>query len=103
MLWFGILSRRDYVLIQRVDLDIKVATQSKIIAQTADFIKLRVSGPRTELKKFMDRTQELSIDISDRGIGLIDVDIPIYKIETPPGVKILGVKPNLIRVEVAPN
>jgi len=72
------------------------------VAQTADSIRVKVSGPRTALKKFMDNPQSGSIviDISNRGPGVLDVDVPLNKIDVPMGVKILGVRPNVIRAEV---
>jgi YbbR domain-containing protein len=100
ILWVSILNRRDFVLNQNIDVNLKVSTGQVVIAQTADTVKVRVSGPRSALKKFMQSMPSVDIDISDRGVGLIDVDVPIQKIEVPFGLKILGIRPNVIRAEV---
>jgi YbbR domain-containing protein len=73
-----------------------------VVAQTADNIRVKVSGPRAALKKFMDnpQTQSILIDISERGDGVLDIDVPLNKIEVPMGVRVLGVRPNVIRAEV---
>jgi hypothetical protein len=47
------------------------------------------------------QTQGILIDISERGEGVLDIDVPINKIEVPMGVRVLGVRPNVIRAEVA--
>ncbi|MNT62258.1 hypothetical protein D3C72_1999600 [compost metagenome] len=40
------------------------------------------------------------MDLSSRGEGVLYVDIPLNRIEVPMGVKILGIRPNQIQVEV---
>jgi hypothetical protein len=47
------------------------------------------------------QTQSILIDISDRGEGVLDIDVPLNKIDVPMGVRILGVRPNVIRAEVS--
>lgn len=105
ILWITILGRRDFVYTKTVDVEFRTAAGMSVVAQTADRVKVRVSGPRASLKKYMESmsSQALVLDISDRGDGLIDVDVPLNKIEIPLGVKILGVRPNMIRAEVVPN
>ena len=102
ILWLTILGRRDFVLSKNVDIELITAPGSQIVAQTTDHIKVKVSGPRSALKKFMESTlsQSISLDISQRGEGVVYVDIPLNKIEVPLGVKILGIRPNQIQVEV---
>lgn len=101
ILWLTVLGRRDFVLTKDMDLDFKVPAQDVIVAQTADHIRIKVSGPRAALKKFVETQGHLVLDISDRGEGLIDVDVTSQEISVPPGVKVMGVRPNLIRVEVS--
>jgi YbbR domain-containing protein len=105
ILWLTILGRRDFVLSKNIEIDWVTATGTHVVAQTADHIKVKVSGPRSALKKFMESSlsQTMVIDISQRGEGVIYVDIPSNKIEVPLGVKILGVRPNQIQVEVLKN
>lgn len=102
ILWLTILGRRDFVLSRNVDVDLILAPGTQVVAQTTDHIKVKVSGPRAALKKFMESTlsQSITLDISQRGEGVVYVDIPLNKIEVPLGVKILGIRPNQIQVEV---
>jgi YbbR domain-containing protein len=103
ILWLTILGRRDFVLSKKIDIELQTATNQVVVAQTADNIRVKVSGPRAALKKFMDnpQTQSILIDISERGSGVLDIDVPLNKIEVPMGVRILGVRPNMIRAEVS--
>lgn len=102
ILWLTILGRRDFVLSKNVDVELVTAPGTQVVAQTTDHIKVKVSGPRSALKKFMESnlSQSISLDISQRGEGVVYVDIPLNKIEVPLGVKILGIRPNQIQVEV---
>jgi YbbR domain-containing protein len=103
ILWLTIMGRRDLILTKNIEVEFKTASVYRVVGQTADQIRIRLSGPRNSLKEIMDgtRTKPLTIDISDRGEGIFDIDIPINRIDLPPGVKILSVRPNLVRVEVA--
>lgn len=102
ILWLTILGRRDFVLSKNIEVDLIPAVGTQVVAQTTDHIKVKVSGPRAALKKFMESSlsQNINLDISAKGEGVVYVDIPLNKIEVPLGVKILGVRPNQIQVEV---
>ncbi len=102
ILWLTILGRRDFVLNKKIDVELQTGPNQVVVAQTADSIRVKVSGPRAALKKFMDNPQSGSIlvDISGRGEGVLDVDVPLNKIEVPVGVRVLGIRPNVIRAEV---
>lgn len=102
ILWLTILGRRDFVLSKNIDVELVTAPGTHVVAQTTDHIKVKVSGPRSALKKFLESSlsQSISLDISQRGEGVVYVDIPLNKIEVPIGVRILGVRPNQIQAEV---
>lgn len=102
ILWLTILGRRDFVLSKNIDVDLITAPGTQVVAQTTDHIKVKVSGPRAALKKFLESSlsQNITMDISQRGEGVVYIDIPLNKIEVPLGVRILGVRPNQIQAEV---
>jgi len=101
-LWTTVMGRRDFVLTKVVNVELLTAEKQTVLAQTADRIRVRVSGPRSALKKFLDdpKTQKIVLDISNSGQGVLDLDIPTQQIQAPMGVKVLSVRPNMIRVEV---
>lgn len=102
-LWFLVLGRRDFVLTKDIDFELKTNTQYSIMNQSADRIRVRVSGPRLSLKKFKEENHLLILNLQNFTDGLHDIDIPNQKIELPTGVKILSVRPNRIRVEIQKN
>lgn len=101
-LWTTVMGRRDFVLTKVINVELLTAESQSVLAQTADRIRVRVSGPRSALKKFLDdpKTQKIVLDISNSGQGVLDLDIPTQQIQAPMGVKVLSVRPNMIRVEV---
>lgn len=101
-LWTTVMGRRDFVLTKVINLEILTSEDQTVVAQTADRIRVRVSGPRSALKHFIDdpKTQKLMLDLTGGRPGVTEVDIPTQQIQTPLGVKVLSVRPNMIRVEV---
>ncbi len=102
ILWLTILGRRDFSLTKTLEIELLTGPQQLITAQSADNIKVKVTGPRTALKKFMESgmSQLISIDISKKGEGDVDVDVPMKQIDVPFGVKVISVKPSVIRAHV---
>lgn len=104
ILWLTILGRRDFSLTKTIDIEL-ITGPGKIVAhQSVDVAKVKVSGPRTALKKYMDSglSQLLVIDISDKGQGEFDVEVPLSQIDVPFGVKVISVKPPMVRAKVVP-
>ena len=102
ILWLTILGRRDFSLTKTIDIEL-ITGPGKIVAhQSVDVAKVKVSGPRTALKKYMDSglSQLLVIDISDKGQGEFDVEVPLSQIDVPFGVKVISVKPAIVRAKV---
>ena len=102
ILWLTIMGRRDLTLTRNIEIEFKVAPHYRIVGQTADKLRLRLSGPRSALKELMGEVKgkTLEVDISDRGPGIFDIDVPVDRIEIPAGLRILSIRPNLVRVEV---
>jgi YbbR domain-containing protein len=104
ILWLTILGRRDFSLTKTIDIELMTGPNKVVVSQSVEMAKVKVSGPRTALKKFMDSglSQLLIIDISDKGEGEFDVEIPLSQIDVPFGVKVISVKPPLVRAKVIP-
>lgn len=102
ILWLTILGRRDFSLTKTVDVELIPASGQIVSMQSADSVKVKVTGPRTALKKFMESgmSQLISIDISKKGEGDIEIEIPIKQIDVPFGVKVISVKPSVVRANV---
>lgn len=101
ILWLSILGRRDFIVTKTVDVNFLTAQGYVVTGQSADSIQLKLSGPQPLLRKFNEKKQTLDVDILDKKSGLHEVDILANKIETPLGIKVLSIRPNVIRVEVS--
>lgn len=102
ILWVTILGRRDFQVTKNVELDLAVAVGVVLESQSVDHVKVRVAGPRTALRKFLETgaTQVLSVDVSGYKPGAYRVTIPTQKLDLPFGVKILSVKPSEVEIHL---
>lgn len=102
ILWMTILGRRDFVQSKDVDVEIWAAAPYQVIKQSQDRIRVRVSGSKNALKKFMElhQTQAIFVDVTAEGEGVHQVEIPFSKLDAPLGIKILSFKPSVLQVEV---
>ncbi len=102
ILWITILGRQDFSLTKTVDVELIPGPNQIISMQSSDVVKIKVSGPRTALRKFVASGlgQLVSIDISQKADGDIDVEIPTKLIDVPFGVKVISVKPSVIHARV---
>ncbi len=100
ILWLSILNKRDFIVTKDLELDFVTADTLTVAAQSSAQLKVKVSGPQPILKKYRESSQVLAFDLSDKPAGFYDVDMNASKIEVPKGIKIIGIKPNTIRVEI---
>ncbi len=103
ILWISILGRRDFVTTREMEINLIVSADMSIVSQSQDKVRVKLSGSQPVLKKYKDSLRSIVFDLSDREEGLIDIDIPTSRIDVPSGVRVLSVKPNLIRVEISKN
>lgn len=103
ILWVTVLGRRDFSFTKSLDVEVKTAAGFQVTALTADRVKVRVAGPRNLIKKYIEDTahNSLNLDFSDRESGVFEVDLSSNIVDVPNGLRILSVKPNIIRIEVA--
>ncbi|MGE0632313.1 MAG: CdaR family protein [Pseudobdellovibrionaceae bacterium] len=102
ILWLTILGRRDFVMTKNVELEFLLNPQYQIVLPNAKEVQVKVSGPRSALKKFSESrfSQLITVDVGEKGPGIVDLEIPVTKIELPFGVKLISVKPSVIRAEI---
>ena len=100
ILWLSLLNRREFITTKELDVDIVTAENMVIMGQTSDKLRVKVSGPQPLLKKFKESPQVIAFDMSDKAVGYYDVEVSGSKIDVPKGLKILGIRPNTIHVEI---
>ena len=103
ILWLSILGRRDFVVTKDVDIDVITGSGYSLAGQSTDKVKIKVSGAQPLLKNFKDKLQSTSLDLTDKKSGLFEVEMNPAKIDVPKGIKILGIRPSSIRVEIIEN
>ncbi len=103
ILWLSILGRRDFIVTKEIEVDFEAAATYSVAGQSTDKIKIKVSGSQPLLKAFKDKNQIIVFDLKDKKAGLFEVEMLPSKIEIPAGIKILGVRPNSVRVEIVEN
>ena len=102
ILWLTILGRREFVVTKEIDVEFTAAETFVIAGQSADKVRVKISGPQPLLKKYKELNQSIVINISDKTSGQYEIDMTPARVEVPNGIKILSIKPSQIRVEVTP-
>lgn len=102
ILWLTILGRRDFVFSKNIDLEIQTSANLSVIEQSHSFVRVRVTGPRASLKKFMEShsNQAILLDISSMGEGKIEIPISEKKLDLPLGVRVVSLKPQKVEATV---
>jgi YbbR domain-containing protein len=100
ILWMSVVNKRDFITTKEFDIDILTAENLVVMAQTSDKLKVRVSGPQPLLKKFNEASQIVAFDMTDKAPGFYDIDVSASKIDVPKGLRVLGLRPNTLRVEI---
>jgi len=101
ILWMTILGRRDFEVTRNVELDIVPPVGMVVASQTAERVKVKVAGPRTALRRFLEGGGPiLSLDLSHNEVGTYSVTIPTQKLDLPFGVKVISIKPADIEVRL---
>lgn len=101
ILWISILGRRDFVTTKELDVQLVLPVGYMVAGQSHDRLRVKISGAQPVLKKYKDSLKKVVFDLSDSDEGLVEIDVPNNRIEVPDGIKVLNVKPNVIRVEIA--
>lgn len=100
VLWISILGRRDFVSTRELELNFVTAPGYSILSQSADRIRIKISGQQPLMKKFKDRIHVITVDVTNKVVGLHDLDITASQIELPEGLRVLNIRPNSVKFEI---
>lgn len=102
ILWITILGRRDFVVTRKMEIELTPPVGMVVKEQSVDQIKVKVSGPRAALRRFIENevSQVVTLDLSQRPVGVSVVDIPRSKVDLPFGVKLVSMTPVTIEVNL---
>jgi YbbR domain-containing protein len=102
ILWISILGRRDFIVTKVLEIDFVSSAETQVVWQTTDRIKVKVSGPRAALRKFVEGgfSSFLTIDLTKKPIGKHVISLETEKFDIPFGSKLINVQPREIEVEI---
>lgn len=102
ILWITILGRRDFVVAKKVDIELIPPPGYSVVFQSAETVKIKVSGPRTALRRFIEAgvSQIVTLDLSSKAPGRYEVEIPRGRVDVPFGVKLVSLQPERIEVQI---
>lgn len=101
ILWVTILGRRDFVLSKDMDLEFLLPRGIAIAESGLERrVTVKVSGPRVALKKFAQNPGSITIDLGRAAPGPVRARITPQNVEVPFGVKVLGVSPEVINLNL---
>lgn len=99
-LWVFIFEKQIAVISKSVKLDFIMAPEHYITNQVVREIQFKVRGPRMGLKKFMENSDAINVDLSNAGPGKTTVRIYDDILQLPLGVDVVNVQPSHIYVEI---
>lgn len=108
ILWFTILGRRDFMQTKELDIDFLLPKAMRMapMASSSRRVLVKVSGPRTALKKFSSSPGAITIDLTRDEVTqpntVINTKISSKNIEVPFGVKVESIEPESIDVVLSP-
>lgn len=107
ILWVTILGRRDFMLTREMDVEFLLPKTAVLETATGQpKVSVKVSGPRTALKKFGQSPGSITIDLTKSDIPAkntrINTSIQTKNIEVPFGVKVVSVDPPSLDIVLSP-
>ena len=101
VLWVTILGRKDSVMSRDINVEFLLSANHVVSLEKPLTVSVKVSGPRTALKKFSDIDESIVLDLRNRTAGIYTVEIPKSgSLELPLGVKVLSIQPNVVQARV---
>lgn len=107
ILWVTILGRRDFMLTKDMDVEFLLPKATVIESKQGERkISVKVSGPRTALKKFGQSPGSITFDLTKAEVTekntKVKTVIQTKNIEVPFGVKVVSIDPPDLEVILSP-
>lgn len=107
ILWVTILGRRDFMLTKDMDVEFLLPKSTVIESKQGERkVSVKVSGPRTALKKFGQSPGSITFDLTKAEVTekntRVKTVIQTKNIEVPFGVKVVSIDPPDLEVILSP-
>lgn len=107
ILWVTILGRRDFMLTKDMDVEFLLPKAAVMESRPGERkVSVKVSGPRTALKKFAQSPGSITFDLTKAEVTerntRVKTAIQTKNIEVPFGVKVVSIDPPALEVVLSP-
>lgn len=92
--------RKDTILWRNLDIEFILRPNLVVTNLPSRVVQVKVSGPRSSLKKISQTAQLITLNLSNEEAGLRHIEIKPSDINLPIGVKLLSIQPSSIDVEI---
>lgn len=96
VLWLTIQGRKDTVATRDVRLEYMVPARLMLQDSPSRGVKVKVSGPRPALKKFMQAEEAITLDLNNLNSGEHRIDVDEERLSLPVGLRIISVTPKTV-------
>lgn len=100
VLWMTIMGRRDLVQNHKMELQFILPIGTTVSNQVTKSIEVKVTGPRTGLRRFTEREKVIAMDLSKLQAGDHKLFVRTEGVSLPLGVKIISIQPQFVQVKL---
>lgn len=102
ILWVTVVSQREMVSVQKVNVQFVVPTDYEIEGQREFEVSVRVEGPRPILKRFIEKSWPgtLVVPIRNPSLGPNPAEVPVTDLQLPAEIKVLSINPREVVLQI---
>lgn len=100
VLWITLLGRTDLILNHEMKLQLLTKPNHIVVNKVRKMVEVKLSGPRTGLKKFTLTEKILTLNLNKLEVGTSVIKINKDVFNLPVGVNVISVKPEVIKVVI---
>ena len=103
VLWVTLIGRRDFVITHDLGLQVLLASNHYLVSKPPKNIKVKLSGPRANLKKIVQENEFLSLDLTKLNTGRQVITVTGESLTLPLGVKVISLSPSKLNIYIKEN
>lgn len=100
VLWVTLLGRKDLILNHEMDIQYLLNPNHVITNRKIEKVQVKISGPRTSLKKFTQTDKVITLNLERLSPGKTTVKINKSALNLPVGVRIIRIAPENISLNI---
>ena len=100
VLWVTLIGRRDFQISHDLTLQVLLAPNHYLVNKPPKTIKVKLSGPRANLKKIVQDNEILSLDLTKLRTGRQIITVSSESLALPVGVKVISLEPDKLNIYI---